>query len=211
MLSRAFRYVALPLVLLVGSYFGYMEEQGNFHVVTPGEAYRSAQLDRDEWIHYIKKYNIKSIVNLRGAQPGAKWYEEELSICKELKLAHYDVPLDAHCEPSPEEMNQLLKVFKEAPRPVLFHCKSGADRSGFASAIWKLIVDKAPPSEAKKQLSFKFFHLPFGPAKAMDRAFDKFVKEFQEKKGYVEGTLLGKSLESSSVLPFCGVSGFQRE
>jgi len=62
---------ALAVVLLLpAGYFGvYMQVQGNFHPITPGEAYRSAKLDRDELEHYIKKYNIKSIVNLLGEDP----------------------------------------------------------------------------------------------------------------------------------------------
>ena len=46
------------LLLLIISYILYMEEQGNFHPITIGEAYRSAQLDRDELEYYIKKYCI---------------------------------------------------------------------------------------------------------------------------------------------------------
>jgi hypothetical protein len=61
------------LLLLSSSYFIYIEEQGNFHTITYGEAYRSAQLDRDELVYYIKKYNIKSIVNLRGKNPEIPW------------------------------------------------------------------------------------------------------------------------------------------
>ncbi len=39
-------FIILTAVLfLPASYFIYMEEQGNFHPITPGEAYRSAQLE----------------------------------------------------------------------------------------------------------------------------------------------------------------------
>ena len=39
-------FIILTAVLFIpASYFIYMEEQGNFHPVTPGEAYRSAQLE----------------------------------------------------------------------------------------------------------------------------------------------------------------------
>jgi len=52
--------------MIVTGYLIYMKEQGNFHAITPGEAYRSALLDRDGWRKYIDKYQIKSILNLRG-------------------------------------------------------------------------------------------------------------------------------------------------
>jgi hypothetical protein len=44
----------------------YLEEQGNFHPITSGEAYWSAQLDQDELEYYIRKFEIRSIINLRG-------------------------------------------------------------------------------------------------------------------------------------------------
>lgn len=42
------------LVALSAGYFLYTVERGNFHPITYGEAYRSAQLDRDEYEYYIK-------------------------------------------------------------------------------------------------------------------------------------------------------------
>ncbi len=38
--------ILIPVLFLPASYFIYLEEKGNFHPITPGEAYRSAQLDR---------------------------------------------------------------------------------------------------------------------------------------------------------------------
>ncbi|HET6516058.1 MAG TPA: DUF2147 domain-containing protein [Thermodesulfovibrionales bacterium] len=37
----------------------------NFHAIAPGEACRSAQLDGDGLDYYIKKYHIRSLLNLR--------------------------------------------------------------------------------------------------------------------------------------------------
>ena len=159
------------LVILSASYFFYMEEQGNFHTITQGEAYRSAQLDRDEYEYYIKKYNIKSIVNLRGEHPDELWYGEEIKVCVEQNVKHYDIALSSSKKPSEEDLRQLIDIFHSAPRPILIHCQAGADRSGLAAAIWKVIVDKEPKSEAEKQLSIIFGHLPIGKTTAMDRFF----------------------------------------
>ncbi len=171
---RKFKIPIATLVFLLlssASYFLYMEEQGNFHPITPGEAYRSAQLDRDEFRYYIKKYNIKSIVNLRGKNPNEAWYKEELAVSAEHNVNHYDISLSATHEPDEEDISDLIEIFKNAPRPVLIHCQGGADRSGLAAAIWKVLVDKEPKSEAEKQLSIFFGHLPIGKTSAMDRFF----------------------------------------
>jgi hypothetical protein len=36
------------ILIFVAARLYYLDEQGNFHSVTPGVIYRSAQLDRDE-------------------------------------------------------------------------------------------------------------------------------------------------------------------
>jgi protein tyrosine/serine phosphatase len=157
------------LLLLPGGYFGvYMQVQGNFHPITQGEAYRSARLDGDKLEYYIEKYNIKSIVNLLGEHPRKLWYREELQVSAEHHIKHYDIHLSATHEPTDEDARKLVDTFKTAPRPVLIHCKGGSDRSGLVAAMWKVIVDKAPKSEAGKQLSILYGHFPIGKTAAMD-------------------------------------------
>ena len=166
---------AVSLVVFFGaSYFLYMDEQGNFHAITRGEAYRSALLDRDELEHYIKKYEIKSIVNLLGDHPNEPWYREEKEVSADHNLEHYDLSLPATHEPTEEEARELVEIFKNAPRPVLIHCKAGADRSGLAAAMWKVVVDKEPKSVAAKELSVLYGHIPIGKTIAMDHFFEKW-------------------------------------
>jgi protein tyrosine/serine phosphatase len=175
---------AVALVLGLASLLGvarilYLEEQGNFHPVTPGEAYRSAQLDQDELDYYIRKYAIRSVINLRGMHRDEKWYRDEIETCSTLGVAHYDLALSSDKAPSKAELRDLLGFFQTAPRPVLIHCQAGADRSGLAAALWKLVVDRAPKSVARKQLSILYGHIPFGPTQALD--------DFIEKADYLVG------------------------
>jgi protein tyrosine/serine phosphatase len=166
--------VLLLLLLLTASYFLYMEEQGNFHAITHGEAYRSAQLDRDELEYYINRHNIRSIINLRGEHPDKPWYREETEVSLIYGVRHYSIPLSSSFEPDEAVVRKLIEVYNNAPRPVLIHCQAGADRSGLASAIWKVVVDKESKSVAEKQLSIFYGHLPIGKAQAMDSFFRKW-------------------------------------
>ncbi len=68
------------LFFIAGFYFIYNFINGNFHTVTAGKAYRSKQLNKKQLEHYIKKYEIKGILNLRGSEPGEEWYENEISV-----------------------------------------------------------------------------------------------------------------------------------
>lgn len=172
---KPFIIVSILLLLLTASFILYMEEQGNFHPITHGEAYRSAQLDRDELEYYIKKYNIKSILNLRGKNQDAPWYMEEKKVSAKHNVQHYDVSLSVSHEPTEDDVRKLMEIFKHAPRPILIHCQAGADRSGLVAAMWKVIVDKEPKSEAWKQLSILYGHLPIGKTTAADHFFENWT------------------------------------
>jgi len=167
-------FILTAVLFLPASYFIYMEEQGNFHVITPGEAYRSAQLDSDELRHYIRKFNIKSIINLRGKRAGRSWYQAELRVSNQLNCRHYDLSIPADKSPSPVRVKKLLQLFATAPRPILLHCKAGADRAGLAAALWKAGVNGESKAIASKQLSLRFGHFPIGPTSALDDFFKKW-------------------------------------
>jgi undecaprenyl-diphosphatase len=163
-ISSIFISIASAIVL-------YFYEQGNFHTITFGEAYRSAQLDNDELAYYVKKYQIKSILNLRGKNPARVWYKDELNFSLKNNVTHYDIALSAYVAPQAADISDLLDIFKRAPRPLLMHCQAGADRSGLVAAMWKVVVDKTPKTEAEKQLSILYGHLSIGSASAMDNFF----------------------------------------
>ena len=154
--------------IIVAARLWYLEEQGNFHPITPGEAYRSAQLDQDELEYYIRKFGIRSIINVRGKDNGKSWYMEEIETCRNLGVSHYDLKLSPKKAPSPRRIQELLRLFRIAPRPVLIHCKAGADRAGLAAALWKMVIDGAPPLKASRHLSIRYGHMPLGPTQALD-------------------------------------------
>ncbi len=164
----------LLFLLLPGGYAIYLLETGNFHEITPGEAYRSAQPDGDKLEYYIKQYHIKSVLNLRGQNKGSAWYKVEVAACSRYGIAHYDLALTSTQAPSAEAVKNMNVILTTAPRPILIHCQFGADRSGLVAAMWKVIVDKVPKSEAKKQLSFLYGHFPIRGKDAMDRFFEKW-------------------------------------
>jgi protein tyrosine/serine phosphatase len=73
-------------------------------------------------------------------------------------------------------MQKLINIVKNAKKPILIHCKAGADRTGLVSALYLYSIgDK----NASKMLSFKYGHLSVGPTKAMDESFEKWKEQNQ--------------------------------
>jgi cytochrome c-type biogenesis protein CcmE len=55
---KATTVIVCFLAVIVAARLWYLEEQGNFHPITPGEAHRSAQLDQDELAYYQQKRGL---------------------------------------------------------------------------------------------------------------------------------------------------------
>ncbi len=176
----------LFIVFVSSTYLFYMEENGNFHVVEKNVLYRSGQLDRDEYIYYIKKYHIKSIINLRGKMPNKNWYKKEIQLSKKMNIIHCDFRLSSDKIVTTKKLMKLINMLKILPKPILIHCKAGADRSGLVSAIWEYYLKRCTPYKAKKQLSLLYLHFPYlgSPSRAMDKSFWLFVNNYSKKIQY---------------------------
>jgi undecaprenyl-diphosphatase len=161
----------------VGSYWGLVQYNGNFHTVTEGTLYRSAQLNKDELQAAIRDHGIRSILNLRGTHSGQSWYDDEIAASKELDVAHYDYGLSARRVVTGKQIDQILEIIRNAPKPLLVHCKSGADRSGLVAALYRFAGEHTSADEADRQLSLVYGHFPYlmSQTKAMDASFWAFV------------------------------------
>jgi len=67
---------------------------------------------------------------LRGENPKQAWYQGEVETSRQLNIKHYDVSLNSHKTPSPQQLTLLKNILETAPKPLLIHCRAGADRTG---------------------------------------------------------------------------------
>jgi len=148
----------------------------NVHAVVPGVVYRSAQLSPETLTGLIEQHKVRSVLNLRGAFPGQPWYDGEKAAASRAGIAHYDFELSSKVEVGANQAEQLIQLMREAPKPLLIHCWGGADRTGLASALYLYSIHERPADEASGALSWKYHHLSFTSAGAMDRSFAKFVE-----------------------------------
>lgn len=160
-----------------GAYWGALQYQGNFHTVEEGAFYRSAQLSKDELRTAIREHKIRSVLNLRGAHPGQAWYDEEVAVSQALGIAHYDYSLSAHRFVTRQQIGEVLGIVRDAPKPLLVHCKAGADRAGLVSALYRFAGEGMSADQADRELSLVYGHFPYltSRSKAMDDSFWAFV------------------------------------
>ena len=79
--------------------------------------------------------------------------------------------------PSRDELRTVARFFESMQRPVMLHCKSGADRSGFASALYLMLAENRPAAEARKQLALKYGHNCHSRTGVLDAFFDAYERD----------------------------------
>jgi protein tyrosine/serine phosphatase len=167
--------VGAGVAALVG-YLAYLHYSGNFHQVLAHELYRAAQISDADIRDYRSRYGIRSVLNLRGAAPGEPWYDEEIAATKALGLTHVDFPMNASKELGPADAARLIALMGALPKPLLVHCRHGADRTGLAVSLYLAAISGADEEAAEGQLSLWYGHfsVPYlSDAYPMDESWER--------------------------------------
>ncbi len=125
----------------------------HFRTVEEGVLYRSAQLDPEDLADAVRRYGIRTIVNLRAADEGGPWHEAELSTAGRLGVRHVDIHLPAGHPPSPDQAAALCALLDDpARRPLLVHCHKGSIRSAAVEGLYRREYLREGPEEAVERV-----------------------------------------------------------
>lgn len=137
----------------------------NFGVVEDGKLYRSAQLNETEMAEIVQKYQIKTVISLRGSPGRTMFYEPESETLAKLGVRYEFIGMSDDHFPHQDEVKKLIEIFQNAPGPILIHCRVGADRTGMVAALYEKVIQNKTVDEALEQVSFKYWHVrAFHPA-----------------------------------------------
>jgi len=145
----------------------------NFHEIEPGY-FRSNHPTEKRFKQYSEQ-GFKTVINLRGASMQPQ-YQLEKTLCDELNLKLIDIEMEGGQAPPRETVLALLDAYETAEKPMLVHCKSGADRTGLAAALLRL-SHGATVSEAKQELSLRYLHLKNGGKGVLGWIIDQYATE----------------------------------
>jgi len=148
--------------------------QGNLGVVDPGYVMRSAQ-PTGQLASWLRDFQISSILNLRGGSPADSWYDAEVRSARESAVSYYDLPLSATRRPSRRELLRLIDLLDRCDYPLLIHCKSGADRTGLASALYLMVRRGEPPERALSAFSIEYGHIPMFGTEHLHEPLDEYA------------------------------------
>jgi protein tyrosine/serine phosphatase len=147
----------------------------NFSVVDEGRLFRSAQLNESEMAELVEKYQIKTVISLRGSPDETFFYKAEAQTLDKLNVKFEYLGMSDNHYPHQDEVNRLLKIFKKGAYPMLIHCRVGADRTGMVAGLYKKLIMNQPVEKALEELSLSNYHI-----KSLHPAMNLFVRRARD-------------------------------
>lgn len=131
------------------------ELRKNFHTVLEGRLYRSGQPSIEQLERWIKKYDLKTIIVLK---PTLEPYEKEIAERNGVTLYH--IVLSTKKSPSEDQWQKIRALLTdEKNMPLLYHCLSGADKTGLVTAMYRVEVQHWPLWKALLEMDLRY-HIP---------------------------------------------------
>jgi len=148
----------------------------NLREVAPG-IYRSNQPSAAR-MAAMRKLGLRTILNLRGQAGQSFWlFEREAAAAQGITMI--DLGMSAKRAPAASVLLTMLDLFRSMEKPVLLHCKSGADRTGLAAALYLIDVEGRPVAEAARQLHWRTLHRSRGPTGILDHFLRMYQRDQQ--------------------------------
>jgi len=111
---------------------------GRFYVVKEGVLYRCRQPEGLQWT-ILKRYGIKTVVNLRFEEEDPKAFAEEKDACAKAGAKFVNIPVGG-IPPSEEKVRAFLRQVGTSA-PVLVHCAHGRNRTSSMAAAYRVVFE----------------------------------------------------------------------
>lgn len=125
---------------------------------------------------FLKREGIRTIVTARH-DPRHGGHALIADLSEREGIDYREFPLFSRAAPSREALLSAPDFFARIQKPVLLHCKSGADRAGFLAALYRIVVENVPVAEARSELSLRHLHLKGSKTGILDAVFDAYLRE----------------------------------
>lgn len=139
----------------------------NFHRISD-EAFRSSQPTMWQMRRVVRKYGIRTIINLKGADSDSAYWAFEREQCEKLEIRLEDVEIFSRNIPEAARLRHAKEVFENAEYPIWIHCKAGADRAGIYSTLYQYFRKHIPIEETDQLRLWPYGHIRHSNAGKID-------------------------------------------
>ncbi len=181
------------IIIGVSKYVYDMNINHNFETITEGKVYKSGVIPPNELESYIKKYGIKSVVDLRF--PGTADLVNNPEIPKELTAERDAISKIKGVQyfnngsdqvPKQENLDGFFKIMDDQSNyPVLIHCYHGVGRAEMYSALYRIEYEHWTNEQARNGVRtlIKFSSFDDGTPKGEYlKAYKSRAEALKEKK-----------------------------
>lgn len=149
-----------------------------------GGLFRTNQPSPGMIVDMGRRYGIRTVVNLRGENTQHGWYRLERETCQRGEIAHVNALVFSRGLLEKQDLLHLKEVIEKIELPALVHCKSGADRAGFFSALYRHFRLGEPVEDSVAELGIRYGHFPFGPTGVLDHFFRAYLRDRQPRQSF---------------------------
>jgi protein-tyrosine phosphatase len=145
---------ALLIALIVGWPL-IQNYRANWGVVVPGKIYRSAQMGPSVLRRKLDENHINLILFLSHDDESDSDVQAEKKIAANKGVQFLNFPMYGDGVAPPEMYTEALIALCDGVRngkTVLVHCHSGAQRTGGVVAVYRMLVEKMPPTQALAEM-----------------------------------------------------------
>lgn len=149
--------VALVVLVLGGKYVYDVNINYNFKTITENKVYKSGVIPPDEIEKYVKKYNLKSIIDLRFPQSldeinnpeiPIELINEKKSVEKIEGVKYFNVGSEQ--VPDQKTLDSFFEILDDSTNyPLLIHCYHGEGRAPLFSALYRIEYEGWSNEEAR--------------------------------------------------------------
>lgn len=178
--------VVLLVLVGTGKYVYDRHINHNFMTITEGKVYKSGVIPPDEIADYVKKYHIKSIVDLRFPGTGddvnnpevpAELTAEKEAVAKIPGVNYFNDGSDQ--VPKQENLDKFFNIMDNKDNyPVLIHCFHGIGRAQMYSAIYRIEYEGFSNEEARSKAAFPVMFSSFDDGKPKG----EYLKVYKSRK-----------------------------
>lgn len=151
----------------------------NFHEIAK-DVFRSSQPTMWQLERITKKHGLKVIVNLKDENRNCPYFHFEEEKCQELGLELINVNISSRNFPRYEQIVRYKEIMENMDKPVLIHCKAGADRTGVFCTLYQYFVEGRDIKDTDQLRFWPYGHFRYSNAGRTDFYFEEFAR-YQEK------------------------------
>ncbi len=164
------------LITLMGvglfNYYRSVWEKGKrLRVAVPGKLYRSGQMTEAGFADAVRRYGIKSIVNVQQEFPDPTIRKDYLTrdtlgeqeMCRNLGVKYIHVKpdlvhLSEYPKKKPAVLDEMVTVYDDPNNyPMLIHCKAGLHRTGLLAALYRVEYQGWTVNDAYREMKAQGF------------------------------------------------------